>query len=113
MAIIDSNEGNRHLRRWNNRISMGSFMPFSSAVSQKAVAADALSEIVAQLDPAVTQSPDLVVYFFTQDHARHAESLLQAIKEVLLPAHSIGCVAEAGVGTGERWQRSGLAAAKE
>lgn len=101
MAIIDGNEGNRHLRRWNNRISMGSFMPFSSAVSQKAVAADALSEIVAQLDPAVTQSPDLVVYFFTQDHARHAESLLQAIKEVLLPAHIIGCVAEAVVGTGQ------------
>lgn len=76
-------------------------MPFSSAVSQKPVAADALGAILSQLDKGVTASPDLVVYFFTPDHARHAESLLQGIKETLGPKHLIGCVAESVVGTGQ------------
>jgi len=76
-------------------------MPFSSAVSQKPVAADALAAILTQLDSGVTDSPDLVVYFFTPDHVRHAESLLQAIKETLSPKHLIGCVAESVVATGK------------
>lgn len=76
-------------------------MPFSSAVSQKPVAADALAAILAQLDKGVMDSPDLAVYFFTPDHARHAESLLQAIKETLGPKHLIGCVAESVVATGQ------------
>ena len=76
-------------------------MPFSSAFSQKPVAADALAAILSQLDSGVTDSPDLVVYFFTPDHARHADSLLQAIKETLDPKHIIGCVAESVVATGQ------------
>lgn len=106
MAIIDGNRCIRHPGRWTLCLQMGPFMPFSSAVSQKEAAADALAEIVTQLDPAVSQSPDLVVYFFTPDHARHAESLVQGIKEVLEPAHIIGCVAEGVVGTGQEIEKA-------
>lgn len=81
-------------------------MPFCSAISQNPDLMGALLELDARVPQDFKKECDLAVAFYTPNHARSCDALLQGLKQSFQPKHLIGCVAESVVGTGVEVEES-------
>ncbi len=81
-------------------------MAFAAALSEHPIPATALGEVVGELMEKLGEGVDLVCLFVSPHHAGALEDIAGAVHTLLDPKVSIGCAAEAVIGSGREVEGS-------